>query len=477
MCAGGPDFRCVSEILNLVSNMVDVHRTVRPTRGIMAAIAAHKLQMIRMLVETAPDAALRSLELALSAAGGQGSLATVRGLVEDETASRFVRNNILAPIVPLCAARADGQVDFPAPVLSRLWRALKAVAPQRVQEAGAKCNPWDLEQGVPEVFDELCKTAATGLRDPENSAFDSVRAICDPEDLALCLQLAPITRSCLPKLSEWVSRMSDERAAAARLAYRDACRISDDAGPLLLDILSAHLPDDWRILRVISAVMDRPSDRYLASSEVKAFGERILDDIDASIARVESFGFADGEKAGREAAQAAHKVQLQIVEFQQSVDVSKEGPWGKRLARHKQAMAKACEVRMDQADKELEKALPTRPISMLAKKGSKGVAKLTDEPDEVMIRRAQGALAFVAELRSCADKAGYGSARTKILEKLNARLDPYIEDVLHVARTGEGGDTNLAVKYLDVAAGFIAYTRDDKTAEIVRRRAAAAIAA
>jgi hypothetical protein len=114
---------------------------------------------------------------------------------------------------------------------------------------------------------------------------------------------------------------------------------------------------------------------------------------------------------------------------------------------------------------------------MMAKKGARGVAKLTEEPNPDLIQRAQSALIFVAELRACADKAGYGSSRTKILEKLNTRLDPYIEDVLHVARTGEGGDAALAAKYLDVAAGFIAYTRDDKTAEIVRRRAAAAIAA
>lgn len=443
----------------------------------MAAIAAHKLQIIRTLVETAPDAALRSLELALSSAGATGSLAAVRGLVEDETANRFVRNNILAPIVPLCQPRGEGCVSFPSPVLGRLWKALKVIVPARVEEATAKCNPWDLEQGTPEVFDDLCKAAAAGLRDPENAAFDSVRSLCDPEHLALCLQLSAIARSCLPKLAEWVSRMSDERAFAAKLAYRDACRISEDAGPLLLDMLSAHLPDDWRILRVISAVMDRPTDRYLASSEAKGFGERVLADIDASILRIETFSFADGEKAGREAAQGAHRAQLQITEFQQSIEVAKDGPWGKRLARHKQQMAKVCEQRMDQADKQLEAALPTRPLTMMAKKGSKGAAKLTEEPDEAMIRRAQSALAFVAELRSCADKAGYGSSRNKILEKLNSRLDPYIEDVLHVARTGDGGDSGLAVKYLDVAAGFIAYTRDDKTAEIVRRRAAAAIAA
>lgn len=450
---------------------------VDPTRGIMAAIAAHKLQLIRTLVETAPDAALRSLELALAGTGAQSMLAPVRELVDDETANRFVRNNVLGPIVPLCARRGEGCVSFPAPVLSRMWRALKGMAPQEAQEAAAKCNPWDLEQGPPPVFDDLCKIAAAALRDPGNATFDSVRSLCDPEQLAMCLQLAPIIRTCLPRLSEWVSRMSDERAAAARLAYSDACRISEDAGPLLLDILSAHLPDEWRILRVISAVMDRPSDRYLASSEVKAIGERILLDIEASIAHVETFDFGGGEQAGREAAQRAQRAQLQVVEFHQSVELSKDGPWGRRITRAKQAMAKACEARMDQADRELDKALPTRPISMLAKKGARGVAKLTDEPDEALINRARGALAFVAELRACADKAGYGSARNKVLEKLNSRLDPYIEDVLHVARTGDGGDPGIAIRYLDVAASFIGYTRDDKTAEIVRRRAAAAIAA
>jgi len=443
----------------------------------MAVIAAHKLQLIRTLVETAPDAALRSLELALAGTSAQSIFAPVRELVEDETANRFVRNNVLSPIVPLCAVRADGAISFPAPVLARVWRALRGVAPREAKEAASKCNPWDLEQGAPPVFDELCKIGAAALRDPENAAFDGVRSLCDPEELAMCLQLAPIVRTCLPKLSEWVSRMSDERAAAARLAYSDACRIREDAGPLLLDILSAHLPDEWRILRVISAVMDRPSDRYLASSEVSRLGERFLADIEASIALIETFDFAGAEMAGREAAQRAQKAQLQIVEFQQSVDLSKDGPWGRRVSRFKQTMAKACETRMDQIDRELDKALPTRPISMLAKKGSRGVAKLVEAPDEALLDRARGALAFIAELRPCADKAGYGSSRNKILEKLNARLDPYIEDVLHVARTGEGGDPGLAMQYLDIAASFIAYTRDEKTAEIVRRRAAAAIAA
>jgi hypothetical protein len=443
----------------------------------MAAIAAHKLQIIRTLVQTAPDAALRSLELALSGVGEVGSLAQVRSLVEVETTERFVRNNVLAPIVPLCAQRHEGQISFPPVALARLWKALKSVAPRAVEEAAARCNPWELEQGAPEVFDQLCAVAVTGLRDPSQTAFEPLRNLVDYEQLARCLEISVIVRATLPKLSDWVSKMSGERAAAARLAYRDACAIRDDAGPILFDMMAAHLPDDWRILRIISAVMDRPNDRYMASSEAATFGERVLADIEASIAMIRDFDLDRGEKVGREAGLAAQRIALQITEFEQSVNLAKDGPWGKRLGKCKQAIAQAAEIRMSAADRELAEALPTRPISILGGKGGKGVARLDSPPDERRVHRATAALTFVAELRPCADKSGYGTTRIKALEKLNTRLDQYIEDVLHAARTGEGGDPEIARQYLDIAANLIAYTRDDKTAEIVRRRAAAAIAA
>ena len=60
----------------------------------MAAIAAHKLQIIRTLVETAPDAALRSLELALSGAGSQGALASVRGPIHDVLRERQLNREV-----------------------------------------------------------------------------------------------------------------------------------------------------------------------------------------------------------------------------------------------------------------------------------------------------------------------------------------------------------------------------------------------
>lgn len=458
--------------------MVDAAQSGLVQRGVMAGIAANKLLMVRKLVETAPDAALRSLELALAGpAGGQGALAAVRGLVEDETAARYVRNSVLAPIVPLCAQRDTEQTSFPPRTLTLLWSALKAKAPKEVEEAAARCNPWDLDEGPPEVFNELCKIAAKGLRAQTDAGFQALDAICDIDELASCLELSAIVRVALPRLQEWVSKMSEERASAARLAYKDACKIRPDAGPLLFEMLAAHLPDDWRILRVISAVMERPNDKFWASSEVSVFGERVLTDIAKNIDLITTFDLDKGQAEGRKAAQAAHKVSQEITEFEQSVNLAKDGPWGRRIAKHKQAVAHAVETRMNGAERELLAALPLRPISMLGGKKGKGVPQLTTEPDEALGRRLTAVLTFIAEIRGCAMQSGYGASRAKVLEKLNGRLDQYIEDILHVVRTGDGGDQGLARLYVDLAAGYIAYSRDEKTAEIVRRRAAAAMAA
>jgi len=458
--------------------MVHAARLGLVQRGVMAGIAADKLLMVRKLVETSPDAALRSLELALSGpAGGQGALAAVRRLVEDETAARYVRNSVLAPIVPLCARRDSDQTAFPPRVLTLLWAALRAEAPKKVEEAASRCNPWDLEQGPPDVFNDLCQIAARGVRAQAAPGFVAVAQICDIDELASCLELSAIVRQALPRLSEWVSKMSQERASSARLAYNDACDIRSDAGPLLFDMLAAHLPDDWRILRVISAVMDRPGDRFWAASEVGVFGERVLADIERNIDFVRGFDPDKGEAEGRRAALAAQKMSQQITEFEQSVDLHRDGPWGRRIGKYKQAVAQAVESRMNGAERELLAALPLRPISILGGKNGKGVPLVTHEPDERLTRRVTAVLAFIADVRSCAAHSGYGASRAKVLEKLNTRLDQYIEDILYVVRTGEGGDQGLAQRYLDLAAGFIAHSRDEKTAEIVRRRAAAAMAA
>ncbi len=79
------------------------------------------------------------------------------------------------------------------------------------------------------------------------------------------------------------------------------------------------------------------------------------------------------------------------------------------------------------------------------------------------------------EVRISADRFGFGALWNKTAEALTSRLDIYIEDLLEKLRAGEEGEELERVRlYLDVAAEFMGLASDDKAAQIVRRRMAAA---
>jgi hypothetical protein len=78
------------------------------------------------------------------------------------------------------------------------------------------------------------------------------------------------------------------------------------------------------------------------------------------------------------------------------------------------------------------------------------------------------------EVRSSAAAGGFASARAKALEDLETRLDSYVEKVLEEIRADDGVNPERARAFLEVAAELCGLARDEKAAQIVRRRAAAA---
>lgn len=448
----------------------------------MAGLTEDKIAVLRQLVLTAPDLVISGLESVLAEdVSSGGALASIRALVETEAADRMVRNMALAPVERLFgASSADGRRAFPRRALTLIWRGLKAERPDLVREAAVALDGWNPDQcAAPDAFDLLCAQAAQGLRAAVQSDFAAAAALCDaaaPEgaaELAACLDLAPIVRPALVRLSEWVARMSKERTATVRLVYRDAVTVAEDAGPRFFEMLASRMTQPWLILRIISAVMDRPAERYLSSSELATFGERTLSDIDARILQVRSFDPAAGPAAGRRAGEAVHAVAEAIAEFEESIQLSPGAPWAQRIAKQRKALATSVEQRLREIDDQVTASLPLQSVRFGARL-VKGSPKLSGEPNVLAVSRALGLLAFADEVRASASSGGFGSMRSKVLEALDKRLDLYVEDLLDRIRAGEAEDPDLARRYLDVAAGFLAFCRDERAAQIVRRRAAAA---
>jgi hypothetical protein len=457
----------------------------------MVALSDRKIEIVRTLVESAPDQIVGGLRMALMEAAGDSVLASVRQLVEAETEDRLLRNTIFEAIAPLCIGDGSNRqrLVFPAQALALLWRGLKIQdSPQMtgaLSAAAAVAGALAAEQHqrVPDPtrpYDLLVKAAVSAMRDGELREFRAAAELCDrarpggAEAFIACLELSPIVRRVLPRLPEWIAHASEEVTAHARIAYKDAVRVSEDAGPRFFEMLAAHLDPPWMVLRVISAVMDKPAERYLAASELGGFAERILADIDESLRAIGKLDLDGGPDAGRAAARLVELVTRQAFELEVSIDLSRNQGWGQRLTNQKKGLASLVEGRLRDFDKFTAAALPMRPTGFGR---SRKAAPISDAPPDPGVgRRVKTLLGFVTEVHACVDNGGFSATYAKVTDKVVERVDQYVEEVMDLIRTGDVSELQNAHAFLRIAADIVGPMRDERTADFIRRRAATACA-
>ncbi len=449
----------------------------------MGNLSESQLGTVRTLIKAASDNAIRDLQQALSAGGEQHeTMRLIQKMVMDEGADRRGRDNVFAPLLPLCstASRGPGGLLFPPMTLARLWRGLREETPAAVAAAVAVAGDLDPPTPPGEMYDALCLQAAVGLRARSNPGYGAAAAGLDqahPEGAALFatyLDLTPVGRSALERMPEWLGRLNEERSVAARLTFRDAVAVAEDAGPRLLEILYGHLEEPWSVLRLISAVMHHPSDRFVATTELASFGERLMDDVDEKMKRVAAFNADNGPSAGKSAGEDVRTAAMQIGEFDECFDLAPDGPWGARLTRQKRALSQTVENRLKAVDNEVAAAVPVVSAGFKAR-GARGQPRLTQDPDERQVNRALGFLTLLQDTRTAADKLGFGSLWAKAVEAVESRLQAYSEDLLYKLKDEDQAEFHDRARlYLEVAAQFMGLAAGEKAGQIIRRRLAAA---
>lgn len=446
----------------------------------MAALSERKIAIVRTLVEQAPDRVVGSLRQALSETGGDSALAGVRRLVEAEAADRTLRNTVLQPIAPMCVAGGDSEtaLTFPARALALIWRALKATEAEAVEKL-RKDEHYEAHK-LADAQDQLVAAAAAGLREATHPDYAAAAELADrgrddgAKQLIAALEIGAVVRRTVQRMPEWIAHPGGgDTTAGARLAYRDAVAIADDAGPLFFHMLAAQMAQPWMVMRIISAVMDKPTERYLRDSELADFGETLLADIDASIAAIGAMNAADGPGKGRIGARLAELVVQQIMEMDGSVELPRDQGWGLRVAKQRASLAGVVEARLKEGERAVIEALP-----MFAPRNQRvrhQVPRLSAPPEERWVTQAMTLLAFSEDLRTTANYGGFSTARNKVVEKLGEYIDHYVESVVDLLHTDEVEDRAIAAAFLERAADFSLLLRGEKAAELIRRRAQAAL--
>jgi hypothetical protein len=445
------------------------------------ALSERNIAIVRTLVEQAPDQVVGSLRQALAQTADESALGGVKRLVEGEAADRSLRNTVLQPIAPMCAG-AGGDTDrltFPARTLPLIWKGLKAQEPDGVERAGVAIAEAYEPHKLQDALNALTRAAAKALVDPAQPDFKAARDQADAARanggklLVASLEISGVVRRAIPRLSEWISHPGGQTSAAARLAYRDAVAIDDDAGPLFFQMLAAQMAEPWMIMRVISAVMDKPTERYLRDSELSAFAERLLDGIDRQIGEIAALKPEAGAAAGRAAARTAEQVVHEIMELEGSVELPRDGGWGLRIHKQRASLASVVEGRLKEAEQLATQALP-----MFAPRNQRvrhQQPQLSAMPEPRLVQGAMTLLSFSDELRSASNYGGFSTVRNKMVEKLGDYLDHYVGAVIDLLRCNEVEDRAIAQAFLQAVADFQLLIRGDKAADLVRRQAHAAL--
>lgn len=447
----------------------------------MAGLPDAKIDIVRTLVRKAPDKVVDGLRNALAQADGDTALAGVRRVVDAEVDDRNLRNKVMEPIAPLFvgAGATPDALAFPAPALSLLWYGLKSEAPDDVAKAAHFLLDYRPGESSTEPFDALVAKLADSLQVGEQPDHLAALAMIeqarpgDTEVLLSCLAIAPTVRRATLRMPEWIRRTTQEGGATARLAYRDACRFGGDAGPRFFEMLGAQLAEPWTILRVVSAVMDRPAEDYLAGSELSVFATRLMAQIDVGLKSVAGFDLNGGVASGVAAAGVVEILTLQITELENAIDLRREGAWGARVYKQKQSLAGVVEGRLRELPRLQNAALPSHKVR--AARALVSEPLLLNEPNAAQVDRCRSLLAFAECVRASSNYGGFSSTRSKVLEISGETLDHYVEDVLALLRDQEVADRELAGRYLQIAADFAEHIYEPRAGAIIRRRMASAL--
>ena len=222
------------------------------------------------------------------------------------------------------------------------------------------------------------------------------------------------------------------------------------------------------ILRIISAALDRPSDLSVEGTDLIAFGDLLLDQCEASLQSINGFDLGQGASAGTALASAAKSIIGTVTEFEECIALSKNGPWGRRVARIKRDVSVEFEKLIFQVEILIPKALPVAAAGQNQKALNRS-PNMFVAPDSSAAARLEAILTFMAQIRSVASASGVGVLRSRIIAETQEFLEFYSNGVFALL-SDFNQDPDAVRARIDVIAKYIALVHDDEAAERLRRR-------
>lgn len=441
----------------------------------MSGLSESKRRVMSALLGQAPIEVLEAIEGRFSGAGG-ALAADVVALARAERVERTVLRLMFGPILPFFAPRPDGVAapNFARGVPKAVWGEIERRRPD-LSDALTTLARLEPDAIAPaSMVDGLCAEAVSILRGeaPESLGLKSEE---QAEDLAAYVALMPLARGAIERLSSWLGRMDGEQLSTLRLTFKDADALRDDGRLRLMELLMGHLPRAAEVLRLISALTDRANADFIDGTELSNFPSRVLQHAEALAETIR----IDVARLDRDEAVKIRSALTQLTEILDEFDLSfpgaSGGAWTTRLIPVRRRVTDQLEMTFRTAPKAVERALPLG-SAKLAGRMSRLAPDLSADPDAPEVTRAKALLEILDGSRLVASHLGCESGRRAAAEAIAERVDSYAEEALRAVYDGEVQDPVRALALIEVAAEFLSLSRNAAAGELVRRRAAVALA-
>jgi hypothetical protein len=441
----------------------------------MAELSVAHRMALAQVVEGVPDRTLRQLSLAVSGMPGERARG-LEAMLAAETLDRLRRARGFAALTPLFRPRADGveATTFPPGVLPRLWKIASSREPNILTFLDEDDDREAARTAA--VCARLCATAAAAVRDRPDDVWPV--SLGDPamrdtglEDLAYCCDFGGLVYRALPSLKAWVGRPDGDQVAELRLLVRDASEMIPDGAERLMDILFAHLADASLILRLMvhtSTAAARGA--FLSESELAVFVDRLVVGMETRGARITAFKAGDPAEALRDDLNWCADV---LQELEATVQVDREGDWGKRLRDVRVRIGKRLGELLSGVARLIDKAVPMHKVQTSGRM-TRNAPKLDAEPDTATVTAAQEALKVVGMVRNLAGPFGCEAQRSALVQSLTVQLGGYGDLVIEEINAGDAPDETAALDRVGMVAGFLDLIGAQTEARAVRRRSAVA---
>ncbi|MEY4555567.1 MAG: hypothetical protein RL093_686 [Pseudomonadota bacterium] len=433
---------------------------------------AHRVALTALLARC-PEDALRAVSAAVAPMAG-GRAAELRMLIGEETRDRLRRAKVLAPLLPMFRARADGVVamTFPSSVLPRLWRA----ASEREPDLLIHLDPDD--PSAMAVADRFCQAAAVVVRDQAGLVWppdsDETARQAGLADLGACLDLAHLVRRGLPSLEVWLKRPDGDQIAELRLLLKDCADVHVDGAQRVLEMLFAHLDDAVLILRIVTQTsLAAGREGFLSESELAGFVDRLIASVDVRARKIEAFKpGADLDRVDTVIADLNWCAGV-LGELDVTLTLNPQSVWGKSVRDARVTIAKRLSGLLRAADKAVDEALPLERVQ-IAGRMTRKAPQLSAPVEGPTVEAAVSLLKLVGSARGPASTYGCEADRKTLVDALTARLSDYADQTLRMINEGEAEDEAHALGLVELSALCLDHIDAAEPARTVRRRAAVA---